>query len=207
MKRRKNFVKFIAWTMLALVLAGCVADAPGSGNSNPAGTSVPTNQTTLPGGSQPESTDPNGTGETTTQPTGTEQTVTPTTQPSEAPTTEPTQTPTTEPTQVPTTETTQPTESEPTGDGIVFVEWPETISQGSTATVTIKGEPNTTYSIKVYIKSGTSSAKGLEDKVSDANGYVTWTWKISSRTSTGDFKIIVTGGDTVAEVPYSITKK
>lgn len=207
MKNKKNLVRFVAWTMLALILAGCVADAPGSGSLNPAGTSVPTNQTTLPGGSQPEFTDPNGTEETTTQPPTTEPTQLPTTEPTQPPTTEPTQPPTTEPTQPPTTEPTQPTETEPTGDGIVFVEWPQTISQGSTATVTIKGEPNTTYSIKVYIKSGTSSAKGLEDKVSDGNGYVTWTWKISSRTSTGDYKIIVTGGDAIAEVPYSITKK
>lgn len=140
----------------------------------------------------------------------TQQQTQPATEPTR-PVTDPTAVPT-EPTQVftePTQEPTEPTAAptEPQGSAIVFVSWPQTIVRGTEGTVTIKGEPNTTYSIKVYYKSGPSSASGLEDKVSDADGYVTWTWKVSSRTGTGTFKIVVSGGGDSSQVEYSVVEQ
>lgn len=124
----------------------------------------------------------------------------PTQAPTEPP---PTDAPTEAPTEIPAD---TPTE-EPTGNDsatIVFIEWPEVIQRGTEGTVTVKGEPNTRYSIQVYYKSGPSTAAGLEDQVSDANGYVTWTWKVSSRTGTGTFKIVVTGGGETQKVEYTV---
>ena len=127
------------------------------------------------------------------------------TQPTEAPT-QPTEVPTqpTEPPTQPTEPPTQPTEQQATV--LQIVTWPEEISGGEAGTVTIQGKPNTAYSIEVYYKSGPSSAKGLEEKVSDAEGFVTWTWKVSKNTKPGDFKIVVTGGGETVEVPFSVVE-
>lgn len=85
--------------------------------------------------------------------------------------------------------------------GITFVSYPATVSRNQNATVTIKGAPNTTYSITVYYKSGPSEAEGLEAKVSDGDGYVSWSWKVGGRTSEGTFRIVVSGGG-VSETVY-----
>ena len=87
---------------------------------------------------------------------------------------------------------------------LLFISWPKTIAGGESGTVTIRGKPNTTYSIEVHYKSGPSSAKGLEDQVSDADGMVTWTWKVSKNAKPGDFKIVVSGGGETVEVPFTV---
>lgn len=45
--------------------------------------------------------------------------------------------------------------------------------------------------IKVYYKSGPSSSNGLEPKNSDDNGNCTWSWKVGSKTTPGDWKIVI----------------
>ena len=127
------------------------------------------------------------------------------TQPTEAPT-QPTEVPT-QPTEPPTQPTEPPTQPAEQQDTVLQIAtWPEEISGGETGTVTIQGKPNTAYSIEVYYKSGPSSAKGLEEKISDAEGFVTWTWKVSKNTKPGDFKIVVTGGGETVEVPFSVVE-
>lgn len=143
-----------------------------------------------------------------TEPEATNPLQTQSTQPIQTEATQPTETVAVETQPVQTepavTETTQPTQTEATEQVLVIVQWPQSIHRNEEGTVTIQGKPNTTYSIKVYYKSGPSTAKGLEDKTSDADGFVTWTWKVSSRTSYGDFKIVVIGGGETAEVAYSV---
>lgn len=89
-------------------------------------------------------------------------------------------------------------------DHLQILSWPETISRNETATVSIKGKPNTTYYITVYYKSGPSSAEGLEAKVSDENGYASWSWKIGPKTSSGNFTITVSGGGESETVHFTI---
>ena len=105
----------------------------------------------------------------------------------------------------PSLEQTQPPETsvEPV---LKVLMWPETIARGDTGTVTIQGKPDTTYTIKVYYKSGPSTSKALADQVSDADGFVTWTWKVSKNAKPGDFKIIVSGGGEMIELPFSVTE-
>ncbi len=94
----------------------------------------------------------------------------------------------------------------PSGGDITVVASPGTIVRGNEATVTIKGAPNTEYDITVKYSSGPSSAKGLENKVSDANGNVSWTWKVAKNTKVGTYTITVEGGGKEITINFTITE-
>jgi hypothetical protein len=68
------------------------------------------------------------------------------------------------------------------------------ISQGETASISIQGQPNTEYIIALHYSSGNSTAAGLENKISDNNGAVSWSWKIGAKTKTGTYNIDISGG-------------
>lgn len=143
----------------------------------------------------------------TSQPPATQApaTAAPTTQvpPTAAPTQAPTQPPTTAPTQAPTqAPTIAPTQ--PAATTLTILSYPEIVHRNEMATVKIQGAPNTNYSITVYYKSGPSEAAGLETKISDANGYVSWTWKVGGRTSAGTFQIVVSGGGETKSVHFTV---
>ena len=76
------------------------------------------------------------------------------------------------------------------------------ISRGSDVTVSIKGLPNTTYDIDVIYSSGESKASGLEDKTSDSEGNVSWTFKVSSNVKVGTYEVKITDGEN--SVSYSL---
>lgn len=107
----------------------------------------------------------------------------------------PTQAPTAAPTQAPT---------QPAAATLTILSYPEIVHRNEMATVKIQGAPNTSYSITVYYKSGPSEAAGLETKISDANGYVSWTWKVGGRTSAGTFQIVVSGGGETRSVHFTV---
>ncbi len=65
------------------------------------------------------------------------------------------------------------------------------VSPGDVATLKAHGRPNTKYSIEVIYSSGPSRAKGLEDKISDGEGYIEWSWTVSSNVTPGIYKIYV----------------
>ena len=77
---------------------------------------------------------------------------------------------------------------------------------GSNATLSIIGKPNTEYKISVFYSSGASKAKGLEQKTSDANGNVSWTWKVGANTTAGVHKITISGGDEVLDTSFETYK-
>ncbi len=64
----------------------------------------------------------------------------------------------------------------------------ETVSAGKKATVTVKGLPNTEYSITVTY-SKVSEAGGLEPKCTDGEGVVSWTWRVGNKTKQGKYTI------------------
>lgn len=76
------------------------------------------------------------------------------------------------------------------------------VSRGEDVTVSIKGLPNTTYDIDVIYSSGVSKARGLEDKTSDSEGNVSWTFKVSSNVKIGTYEINITDGKD--RVSYSL---
>ena len=76
------------------------------------------------------------------------------------------------------------------------------------ATLSIKGKPNTEYSISVYYSTAASKADGLENKTSDSNGNISWTWKVGGRTNSGTHKIVIkeANGDTTFETSFITTE-
>ena len=79
------------------------------------------------------------------------------------------------------------------------------ISRGSDVTVSIKGLPNTTYDIDVIYSSGESKASGLEDKTSDSEGDVSWTFKVSSNVKPGTYEVKITDGEDSASYSLEVT--
>ena len=76
------------------------------------------------------------------------------------------------------------------------------VSRGNNATISIKGLPNTAYDIDVMYSSGESKASGLEDKTSDSEGNVSWTFKVSSNVKPGTYEVKITDGED--SVSYSL---
>ena len=83
---------------------------------------------------------------------------------------------------------------------------PGTIKRDSGATLSFMGEPNTLYSITVYVKSGASGAKGLEPKTSDETGYVSWSWWVGSSSKPGTYKIVIVSENMQQIMEYTITE-
>lgn len=80
----------------------------------------------------------------------------------------------------------------PTASGLEILSVTSPVFRGSYITVTAKTSPNASCSIQAVYKSGPSSAQGLEPRNADANGSVSWTWKVGSRTTPGVWPIHVT---------------
>lgn len=93
---------------------------------------------------------------------------------------------------------------EPTGISLDYLTTP--IKINAKATVRIKGKPDTEYKISVFYSSAASTAKGLEAKISDGGGMVSWTWKVGARTKEGDFKIVISGGGETFTTYFRVTR-
>lgn len=96
------------------------------------------------------------------------------------------------------------TKSETVTGSIGLISITDPFVPGSTATVKVKGQPDTQYSIVVNYKSGTSSAAGLDPKTSDSEGYVSWTWNVGSRTSSGSYHLVISGGGQEIKVDFTV---
>lgn len=95
-------------------------------------------------------------------------------------------------------------QNEPQPLDIQLVSLTSPIKAGSTAKIEIKGSPNTEYIIKVIYSSGASSAKGLEPKTSDANGFVSWSWKVSALVKAGEYSIEISDGDASYKTTFTV---
>jgi competence protein ComEC len=63
--------------------------------------------------------------------------------------------------------------------------------QGGTATATVRTLPGANCSITVYYASGPSAAAGLLPKTADSVGSVSWSWRVGTRTSPGQARIVI----------------
>ena len=79
------------------------------------------------------------------------------------------------------------------------------ISRGNDVTVSIKGLPNTNYDIDVIYSSGPSKASGLEDKTSDSEGNVSWTFKVSSNVKPGTYEVKISDGKDSASYSLEVS--
>ena len=64
-------------------------------------------------------------------------------------------------------------------------------TRGQKAQITIQTLENASCTIKVHYNSGPSKGKGLIPKTADEKGHVSWTWRIGSRTTKGEWPILV----------------
>lgn len=78
------------------------------------------------------------------------------------------------------------------------------IDRNETATIKVKGSPNTEYDIDVFYSSSESSADGLENKTSDKDGYVSWSWKIGGKTKEGEHHLVVKGSSETLKVKFTV---
>ena len=92
-----------------------------------------------------------------------------------------------------------------TSSNINLVSLDSPVSKGSDVTVSIKGLPNTTYDIDVIYSSGASKARGLEDKTSDSEGNVSWTFKVSSNVKPGTYEVKISDGKDSASYSLEVT--
>lgn len=93
-----------------------------------------------------------------------------------------------------------------TNSKIALTGAPGTVSNGGNATLSIKGKPNTEYSISVYYSNGASTAQGLKSKTFGSDGTVSWTWKVGAKTTAGTHRIVVEGGGDQLETSITTTK-
>ena len=130
----------------------------------------------------------------------------PTATPTAKPTPKPTATP--RPTPKPTATPKPTTKSAPVtrAVGITILDYSDSVSRGAYAFIKIQGAPNTDYDCQVEYKSGWSEASGLGVKQSDANGIVSWKWKVGTRTSL-DYTptIYISGGGDSISVDFEVT--
>ena len=80
------------------------------------------------------------------------------------------------------------------------------IKAGKSATIEIIGEPDTEYKITVRYSSGASTAKGLEAKMSDKDGKVSWTWRVNANTKPGEYPIEIRSGNAIYKVNFTVEK-
>jgi competence protein ComEC len=66
------------------------------------------------------------------------------------------------------------------------------VARGEKATLIARTLPGAKCTITVYYKSGPSDASGLDPKVADGKGKVSWTWKVAGSVPPGTYKIVVT---------------
>lgn len=93
-------------------------------------------------------------------------------------------------------------------EDIVLVDFSGKVKRGSYANITVKGEPNQVYGIKVIYSSGESKSSSLCDKTTDNNGYCTWVWRTGSNAKLGAVKVVITyNGKTALSTELILTDK
>lgn len=119
----------------------------------------------------------------------------------------PSPSPTAAPTPAPTSAPAPSPSAPPATDGVALqiISVTSPVDQGAQATVQAKTSPGAQCAIKVVYKSGPSGAKGLEAKVADAGGNVSWTWQVGNNTTKGSWPITITvtlGGKTASQTVH-----
>lgn len=102
---------------------------------------------------------------------------------------------------------TKPSESEtPSAPSIELISLTSPVGRNESAKLMIKGLPDTEYSISVYYSTTASTASGLEAKISDPSGSVTWEWKVGGKTKPGEHRIVIKGGGETLTVYFVTTE-
>ncbi|GAC1555850.1 MAG: hypothetical protein NVS2B7_31550 [Herpetosiphon sp.] len=92
----------------------------------------------------------------------------------------------------------------PPAAGIRITRAPGVVSPGQSAAVAITTSANRQCAIEVDYKSGPSRAAGLYPKTTDTNGNADWSWKVGTRTTPGDWPVIITCDSDQARTVVSV---
>lgn len=76
--------------------------------------------------------------------------------------------------------------------GLSIVSFTQHASPGDDATIEIHAKPGAQATIEVDYKSGPSHAQGLYPQTANSSGDVTWTWLVGTRTTPGNWPVIIT---------------
>lgn len=87
---------------------------------------------------------------------------------------------------------------------VTIISYTKELYAGETAHLKIKGTPNTIYTLNVIYPSGKSKASGLGDEKSDKDGYVSWSWKVGTNTSSGTHSIVVTNNSKSKAINFKV---
>jgi len=79
------------------------------------------------------------------------------------------------------------------------------VPAGGNATVVVQAGPGASCSIMVIYKSGPSEAQGLGPKQAGSDGRVSWTWKVGTRTTPGNWPINVTCDGQTISTAFTVT--
>ena len=82
----------------------------------------------------------------------------------------------------------------------------EEVRRGTDATLTMVGRPLTEYTATVIYRTGPSVAGGLGAAISDADGNISWTWRVGSNTTPGTYSITVEGGGEIFSAYFTVTE-
>ena len=92
--------------------------------------------------------------------------------------------------------------------GISMLTKTDPVQIGDHATIFVQGTPGKTYSIEFYeTPSSAAKSDSLEDKKTDANGFVSWTFKIKNTCNLGKRKLIIKEKNSSNYLETSITVK
>jgi phosphatidylserine/phosphatidylglycerophosphate/cardiolipin synthase-like enzyme len=79
----------------------------------------------------------------------------------------------------------------PATSGIALTRLTSPVSPGADATLVIQVAPGAVCDPGVIQKSGESQAQGLERKTAGGDGALSWTWRVGSRTASGEWTVYV----------------
>lgn len=92
--------------------------------------------------------------------------------------------------------------------GIAMLTKSDPVKIGNHATIFIQGTPGKTYSIDFYeTPSSKADSSALEDKKADANGFVSWSFKIKNTCDLGIRKVVIREENSNNYLETSITVK
>lgn len=109
------------------------------------------------------------------------------------------------PTTTPWQETATPPLLRPTASSLRIASVTSQVHAGASATVTAQVAPGADCHIAVTYRSGRSKAKGLVRKTADGLGQISWTWRVGTKATHGDWPMDITsefGGESQSARSY-----
>jgi len=98
------------------------------------------------------------------------------------------------------------TTSASTSSEISIVSSTLAVADGNEASITIHTTPDASGTIEVDYESGASRATGLYPQTADNNGDITWTWKVGTRTTPGNWPVIITIGSKTLQTTVNVSR-